>query len=251
MAKFLYANGCSWSFGNGIERDPNFISTGNMSKDLAIAHDCYSWPAVLSKKLSYEFINDALGAGSNKRMVRTTCDFLMNYPKEDYKELIVVLGWTTVERNEIHNYDLNQWLFFNARQIFSSNYPTTKFKSDYKSMVDEYQKLYVTYVYSEIENLTNYVHQRYMLSNMLENLGVKYIFFNSLPAVFDLEHKYDYRADLEKIKTKNVIADMTFDEFCRLNNFRFSPCKHPMIKAHQKWSDKLYDKLLSLYGDQL
>ncbi|HEY5738000.1 MAG TPA: DUF6071 family protein [Nitrososphaeraceae archaeon] len=252
MSKILYANGCSWTFGNGISADPNFPHTGNYDMDFTLGHKRYSWPAVLATNLSYLCINDSLGSGSNKRIVRTTCNFLMNIPKNQYKDIIVVIGWTTIERNEIHHYDTNKWIVFNARQQFSS---TSSFNLSgeeyYKKMVDEYQKLYVTYVYSEVENLTNYVHQKYVLSNLLENLGIKYIFFDSLPPSFIGEPKFNYEVEFEKIKNNNMITDISFMDFCNLNNIPVSSCVHPMIEGHKIWANKLYDKLFSLYGDQL
>ena len=251
MSKILYANGCSWTSGNGIDKDPNFRSTGDPGKDFTVGHKVYSWPVVLSKKLLYDCINDSFGAGSNKRIVRTTCNFLMNFPKDQYKDLVVVIGWTTTERNEIHHYKTNKWIPFNARQQFSTSAFNLKGEEEYNKMIDEYQKLYVTYVYSEIENLTNYVHQKYLLSSLLENLGIKYIFFDSLPASFITESKFDYRAELEKFKTKSMMTDTTFMDFCNLNNIPTSPCVHPMIEGHKVWAEKLYDKILSLYGDQL
>ena len=121
--KILYANGCSWTAGNGISYDP-LIQNLPLEERLTASSD-YNWATLLSKKLRMKCINQAQGAGSNKRMVRTTCEFLQQLSDDEYKNLFVVLGWTTVDRNEIYLQEdkIGAWCMFNATQPVSSHNP--------------------------------------------------------------------------------------------------------------------------------
>ena len=98
--KTLYANGCSWTAGNGIEHDP-IVADKSLHEKWA-AHNEYNWAKVLADKMNMRYINQSQGAGSNKRMVRTTCEFLQQLPDSEYKNLFVVLGWSTVAVSYTH-----------------------------------------------------------------------------------------------------------------------------------------------------
>src|SRR5574337_364244 len=100
MIDFLYANGCSWTHGNGLDTDPLFTKIPESPKKTEFVNK-YRWPDRLASYIKCDLLNDGWGAGSNNRIIRTTCEFLQNYPKEKYKNLLVALAWTTIERNEI------------------------------------------------------------------------------------------------------------------------------------------------------
>ena len=246
MIKTLYANGCSWTVGNGLPEDINFPSTGNHGSDLALAQD-YTWPSIIAKKLSCDVVNDAEGGGSNKRILRTTCNYLMDYPKEKYNELLVMIGWTSIERDEIYIQD--EWHKFNARQDFST-YSGHNLDSNTVKNISEYQKMYVTNVYHQEANLVYYFQQLYLLSNLLENLGIKYIFFNGLSThkfhstVLDLNR---FKERLEKIKTPSMLTETAFSIFCHEKKLPLSTCMHPMIEAQAVWAEYLYNNLTTVY----
>ena len=71
--KRIYANGCSWTAGNGIEQDPLFQVTGNRSfyqviADLGNSIYEHAWPTRLGKILGVEsIVNDALGGSIYRR----------------------------------------------------------------------------------------------------------------------------------------------------------------------------------------
>jgi hypothetical protein len=256
LGKILFANGCSWTAGNGIPEDENFPKTSDDFSNLTLARS-YTWPEYLGKKLNVnKTYNYAEGGGSNARIVRTTVDFLLKVPKEQYKNLIVVLGWTTADRNEIYldSGHIPGWFRFNARQKFSDNYDATLIGGNIVKEIDQYQKIFLTHIYNHRVCINTYFHQKFMMSNMLENLGIKYLFVNSLPLNFvdGLPDDFDfYHSNLAKISKPAILAHESFSVFCDENKLKLSSCYHPMIDAHKKWADFLHNKLTDLYGENL
>ena len=142
MINHLYTNGCSWTAGNGIEFDP-ILSHIPWSEKYNYLNKL-NWPSKLARHLNITFTNEGMGAGSNKRIVRTTCNFLRNYPKKEYKNLLVVLGWTSVDRSEMYfkeNEILKSWCMFNASQTASSHGLLFRpdFSPNFLSNIDEWQ----------------------------------------------------------------------------------------------------------------
>lgn len=261
---FLYTNGCSWSAGNGIEHDPLLGSMPLSDRWNYLLK--YAWPSVLAEKLKVECLNEALGAGSNARMVRTTCDFLRNYPKEKYKSLVVVLGWTTVDRSEIYlsNAGREGWCMFNATQPVSSHKPPFRpdFDMEYINRIDSWQEDYLLDVFSYHNNYTKFFQEMYLMSNLLENLGIKYVFFSSLPwrnmwlpdyDRFDVVQQFEHEISvLQKpciLNTRDCDESLNvMSEFCRINKVPMAKDHHTMIEGHKSWGDHLYQEFVNIYG---
>lgn len=253
MAKILFANGCSWTAGNGISKDPLLNNDDGLVEDLKSSAR-FAWPAVLGEKLSYHVINSAVGAGSNERIIRTTLDFVMSHPPEEYKDLLVVVGWTSVERGEVYinNGEKAGWHTFNARQTFSDSHPFIP-EHEIKTDVDKYQKIYLTHIYDRNVNMMNYYRGVFLLSNVLENLKIKYLFFNGVPAEPNgsAEDNKSYKREMKKFQNPGIITDITFTKFCAVKKLPLSPCIHPMIQAHSEWANFLFDRISTVYGTNI
>lgn len=260
MIDFLYANGCSWTAGNGIQDDPS-LENLSLNDRWFYLREC-AWPNVLATRFGVEHINEAVGAGSNARMVRTTCDFLRQYPKEKYKNLVVVLGWSTVDRNELYlkEKDNEGWCMFNATQPISSHSEMFRptFSNEYLNRVDSWQKDYITDIYSHYANYSKFFQEMYLMSNLLENLGIKYLFFSSLPwrnkilSEFNITERFsnDISAVTKPniLNTRNVSEHLNvMSEFCRKNAIPMATDHHTMIQGHLKWADHLYQEFNNLY----
>lgn len=263
MIDFLYANGCSWTAGNGIQDDP-FLSNIRLEERWSYLIE-YAWPNILANKLNVPHLNEALGAGSNARMVRTTCDFIRRYPKEKYKTLVVVLGWSTVDRNELYlrNNGKEGWCMFNASQPISSHKPPFRpeFNNDYMARVDAWQKDYVIDIYSHHANYVKFLQEMYLMNNLLENLGIKYLFFSSLPwrnvwlpdhDNFNISERFAVEINsLQKpniLNTRDVPEHLNvMSEFCRKNNIPMATDHHTMIQGHHQWAEHLYGEFNNVY----
>lgn len=262
MKKVLYSNGCSWTNGDGIEHDPS-LSPFHEDEKLKF-RKTKNWASHLSQLLNYdECINHAAGAGSNKRMVRTTCDYIQSLNPAEYNNHLIVLGWTTVDRNELLLDDGNnrQWCIFNATQKISSHSPP--FDDFYLREVDKIQEKYMKYIFNSRMNYTYFLQEMFFMSNLLENLGIKYLFFSSLPwrryatdTTGNVEN--EFKIQISHLKKPMILNTRDCDDrfnvmsdFCRLNNIPMAPDHHTMIEGHARWAEHLYNELKGFYGNQL
>lgn len=266
----LYVNGCSWTAGDEINCDPLFekyLVSNNLkySKDdkwtIVDSNDnfvCsvdklwgeFNWPSKVGKNLNINnIINEAFGGGSNQRVMRMTIDFLLKYPKDELNNLLIIIGWTSSDRREIFLKDYETFEFFNPTHKFSNTltYPDRLTKDNIDEF-DIFQEKYIDLLHNDYESTLNYFQEIYLLSNLLENLKVKYLFFNSFAdvggAFFNnkTENKFNYYYDWYKNKNE-ILSQKTMLHFMYENNYPIAPYKHPMIETHQNWGDYLVNVL--------
>lgn len=266
MINHLYTNGCSWTAGNGIDRDPSIKLVPYPEKYNYL--NKLNWPSRVATHLDVSFTNEAQGAGSNKRMIRTTCDFLRKYPKEEYKNLLVVLGWTTVDRNEMYleeDENTQGWCMFNASQPVSSHGVPWRpnFSSTFLSRVDDWQKQYVGDFFSVHSNYSYYFQEMYLMSNLLENLKIKYMFFSSLPWKYmiygsDGSVLSSFIHEINELKKPTILHTRDCDDslnvmwdFCKQNNVPMAPDHHTMAVGHAEWAKHLLVELKGLYPNDI
>lgn len=257
MTKLLYANGCSWTAGNGIEMDP--LLQHKTSREKSEAMKSMNWASQLGKLLDCDVINQSQGAGSNKRMVRTTCDYIQALDKEKYKDLLVILGWSTVDRNELllDDGEYHQWCMFNATQKISSHRPGL---NDYfLREVDKVQDGYMKYIINSRMNYTYFFQEMFLMSNLLENLNIRYLFFSSLPwrrYATDTTHNVEneFSLQISHLKKPNILNMRdcndelnVMSDFCRLNNVPMAPDHHTMIMGHRLWAEHLHREVKDVY----
>jgi hypothetical protein len=250
--ELIYTNGDSWTAGIGMDTAELFNYSPSKSWDLIKK---FRWTEKLAEKLSCNYINEALGAGSNKRMVRKTCDFILRRPPESYKNLLVVLGWTTIDRDEVYieHDDFHHWCRFNANQSFSEQLTYGKFDIEDKQFVkniDKLQKKQIELTYNLSANLAIYYQQLFLMSQMLESYGIRYIFFNSITIMEnpDTIPAFErYRKILESPKFYKMKENYAWSEHCVINNLPMSECKHPLLEAHANWAELMYNHTNKLY----
>lgn len=247
MINYLYANGCSWTHGNGINEDPKYIKNTSLLD--------YAWPAELGKLLNCKVNNDAWGGGSNTRIVRKTISFIEQYPSDKVDGLLVIIGWTTPERDEIFVPAHGNWCNYNAAQTFSDQFISKELTDTQREVnrnIDKVQKSFVTWVHSHSSDLNKYFQEIFLLKNYLENKKVKYVFFNALPWTWiPLELTESYIHKYRAFSSANFIGpdtDETMMSFCLENNFPISSCIHPMIEGHKFWAEKLHKTYLNAYN---
>lgn len=248
----IYANGCSWTYGDGIRTDPMFSGTRAPEHT---EQPNYSWPKQLANIIGCEVINDGQGAGSNQRMVRRTCQFLKDYPADKRKNLLVIIGWSSLERDEIMiEHDGNErWLNFNSGQDID-----TQFLPYPEQMILElkrYQNIHRQFIQNTYIGFMQWMNQMYLLSNTLQNLQVRYLFFSSIGG---WRWGNNYGIDLYSIFAEELKA---FDDprylgmvngesmarFCDENGIPLSRCLHPMVEGHRRWAEFLHKALCNIY----
>lgn len=260
--KILYANGCSWTAGNGVEFDPILQSLSLV--DRWSEQKKHNWAIYLSKIMGMSCVNQSVGAGSNKRMVRKTCEYLQSIPEAQYKDLFVVLGWTTVDRNEIflQEEDKEEWCIMNATQTISSHNPP--FSKNFLREIDSFQREYITTAYNFKANYYAFFQEMYLMSNLLENLKIPYLFFSSLPwrrswtHPSDIDIEKDFSVQLAKLKKPQILntrdcndSDNVMSEYCNFYKMPMAPDHHTMIEGNKKWAEHLYKEIKKIDYDSL
>lgn len=245
---FLYANGCSWAEGVGLEKDPSLC--GKKIEDIKKFYQKYSWPGRLADLIGCHHQNDGFGAGSNQRIVRTTCDFIKKHPKDRYGNLLVVIGWTSPERDEICiEMDAGQdWLIFNPLSHISVNpHINDRYSEIIISNLARYHEIYLKYIQSNRHDLKRFYQNVYLMANLLENLGIKYLFFSSFGGwsignnLIDNPFKEfeKERSLMSKPQFMGMNSGYTMVSFCRKNQLPLSDCLHPMMAGHDEWAKNL------------
>lgn len=255
MVKTVYANGCSWTAGDGLESDPNFPTSTSARLRAMMT---LTWPAVLAKTLKAACINKAMGGGSNHRMVRMTTDYVRRLSEEERKETLVVLGWTSSERNEVFlTYDgVEAWCRLNAWQPFGTHWKrrNNPWPDHVIKDMDKYQEITVKYLLSERNCIENMMREIYLMANLLENLGIKFLFFSSINGMTfpgsetNIESKFPREIKyLEDPRFMGMHRGDSMLSWCHQNQIPLSPCVHPMIEGHKKWAEHLHNHYLTIY----
>lgn len=256
MFEYIYANGDSWTFGNGIDEDPQIKSLGLIPPLSDPERLKLTWAGHLSKLLDCPVKNDSLGGGSNARILRTTTDFIQKYPAERRENLLVVLGFTTLERNEIYLEEngFSGYYKFNAVQDFVSQFPIADplHNNKFSKKIEGYRQDYMRHVYNYKMSADAYFLQLTLLKNLLENLNIKYIFFNALPwHGFTESERYIFKYRLGKFNDPRCVGftspTMSMVEFTTNNGYPKSSCLHTMIDGHRAWAEYLNDKIKEIY----
>ena len=174
----LLVVGDSWSFGSEIN-DPEMPSN---IKDWDVKNNSYRipkiWPTLLAEKLGSSVTNLSYPASSNDRIVRVTESWLYeNYISRNRStdELKVIIGWTSPERKDFFYNDPHKKGTPNWTTIWPQQ---TEF--DYiQPGMNQFFKLYVTYLWNEREALNRYVHQVTAMENLCKVHNIKLLMFQA------------------------------------------------------------------------
>lgn len=94
--KTLLVNGCSWTFGGGLD-------TPDTKEVITNLHDNIVWPAHVKKLMNFDTqVNLAEGCGSNQRICRTTFDWVMQQDEETLKNTTAIIQWSHEDRYEYY-----------------------------------------------------------------------------------------------------------------------------------------------------
>lgn len=272
MTDTLYVNGCSWCQGYLLQEDPAVISYAEslgyeflsdfrvklhgefVSDAYQPIYDEFNWAGVLGKQLSIpKLVNQSLGAGSNARIIRTTVDYVKTLTPKQCGELLVVIGWTLPDRGELYLDDragTRHWGLFNAAQEWHTLTPDTIYTPEFRQRITEYWRRHVADVHNGYACVKQFFQQSYLLANTLENLGIRYYFFNSFPVTWGIDNAEDMNslgADIEYYQQHNAMSlTDTFTELvCPRPELQLSD-GHPNSLGYRLWADRLYTDIKKL-----
>ena len=179
-----------------------------------------SWGMRLSKKLGLGLKCDAESASSNDRIIRTTTDFMKSRKSRGNPYTVVVIGWSTWEREEWYDDDSHQWL-----QVSASGADT---------MPEEWQTRYKQYLAGlDYEKKESEAHAKiYDLHSKLQKAAIPHLFFN---AKWHFQYQ-DKETDWNDCYLDPYDPDWAQTEWAKSNQLSG-------LAAHSAWADILAKRL--------
>ena len=96
MTKTLFVNGCSWTYGGGLDEPGTKENITNLDTNVV-------WSAHARDLLKLETcVNLAEGCGSNQRICRTKFDWVNQQDEEILKNTTVIIQWSHEDRYEYY-----------------------------------------------------------------------------------------------------------------------------------------------------
>jgi hypothetical protein len=96
MNKTLFTNGCSWTYGGGLDQP-------DTREHITHLQDNIVWPAHVQRLMNFdEKVSLAVGGGSNQRICRTTFDWVTKQTPETLKNTTAIIQWSCVNRYEYY-----------------------------------------------------------------------------------------------------------------------------------------------------
>jgi len=143
------------------EDDPEYFFMGRAPHPDNLA---VSWGKLLSLALRTGLKCDAEGASSNARIIRTTKEWLANSPTRE--DMLVIIQWSTWEREEWYDKDSGQYIQVNASGI--------------DHVPQAWQERYRQYIMGiDWEQKTKQAHEEiFQFHQQLTGQQIPHIFFN-------------------------------------------------------------------------
>lgn len=183
MSKILFTNGCSWTYGGGLD---------------GIAHikvklDKVVWPHHLKELMGFdECVNLATGGGSNQRIFRTTLDWILKQDRKTLKNTVAVIQWTQRSRKEFYipkedsnetaeNQDSLRWINSTIYGAHAQHPISMIFKNsdiNYYHNEIKTKNNFIYKTYTEIEGIYNYISYCAALANVFDHYGIEYYYWD-------------------------------------------------------------------------
>jgi hypothetical protein len=214
MIQQLYACGCSWTEGAEL--------SDYSSPDMFTQMYYNSWPWFLGQNLGLSLvINEGSGAGSNFRIFRKTSEFIIDYIEQgkDPKELLVVIGWTTPERNEL---GVDNRIVKLTIQNPLINHSEIKI---YQDDIKEYHKKFYE-LYSDSYAIRMQLIYMKNLRLLCKGSGIKYFDFIAL-------------GNRPEDPQLNNLYPHVFQYIVATENLPVHQFGHPTKETHKIWADRL------------
>lgn len=179
--KTLIVNGDSWTFGSEIlnpelERFSNIVT----EQDFEQNNDSYRIPRIypthLSKLMDVDLINLSWPADDNKSILNRTISYISQHyiePNKSTKDLFVIVGWTSPERNSFWWEDSSQSDTFRL-------WPHHKHFD--RPLQEDFWKIYVDSMWNEQEYIPRYILNILQFQSFCNQYDIKWMCFNAFAA---------------------------------------------------------------------
>lgn len=212
------------------------------------------WPYLLAEKLNLEYINIGKTMSSNRRIFKTTVDYLLTHNDID----VVFVGWTSMDRVELplSNGDFVRMTPHGECGEHSGPAETRFYKDYYKYHYNEWSQgietfrmMYLLDCLCQIKNIKlwniNSIFDNYI--NRYKEL-IPYNFFHN---TFDPTNP-TYQSELEQMITLNnhVVSmnwampiDQSLTDFCSNNSLDQDEWGHPLLNAQESIMEVLFKSM--------
>ena len=230
----LYVNGDSHSaaaeaaveYNSGGE-DPEYSHLGRAAHP---ENAKVSYAKHLADRIGAKLYLDAVSGSSNRRIIRTTREFVNAHPNED---IFVLIGWAVVSREEVYVNDQFHCL--------SANMQVTE------NMESVFKEWILSYNMSSRDKAITSHHNIRQLHNFLKEKNVKHLFFNTVSMGWDEEMRMHERIDWGKHYLHPYSGEFGYGWY--LNKHGYKPRKWPGKPltsgdhygpdAHLRWAEFL------------
>ena len=282
--KKLYANGCSFTHGHTVTEsysDECDLRTNYTNNDYTYTspyRDPVAWPSHLTDRFSEVFNHSLFGTGA-QRLTRTTLEFLNSVPDHEIDDWVFVLQFSQPNRVELllgekythyvevhmpheYPYDYRNHIDVNRELRFlntTNSVDHDDFNDDANKIADSYRTCkdlarYINHARSFKQQLYEQVKELYILINVLESRGCKYIITGMDTRCHDAERLKELYIDrnyadmaeptyqlLCQVPTHNIVK--CTDTILAQNPDYHDPCGHPNRTGHQIFADYLATEL--------
>lgn len=189
-----------------------------------------SYGKIVADKLGAELHCHARAAGSNDRIIRTTREYLENFAPD-----LIIIGWSTWEREEWYNEENNTWYQVNAS---GTDHVPAKWKDRYKNFV----------INIDWPKKIKEAHEKiWALHQDLKNKNIPHLFFN---CHLSLRGIRKYPDSIVKDWGFNYIhpysLTFSYGEYLIKQGHDPTKCYHFGPDAHRKWAEFLLPWLTRL-----
>lgn len=210
----IICNGDSWVFGSEIldpKLEKKLAPTAHVTTiDFLPENDSYRCPRIFSSHIAKianaKSINISWPADDNTSILRRTIDYLTSEyisQGKDTKNILVIVGWSSPERNSFWYDDGN--ISFLFRVWPNIQHFETK-------QQQEFWKLYVQYIWNPQEYMSRYVYTVLQFQNFCQAHNINWLCFNSFQQIKkeNIENWVDLNVQEELIKLSKKIGTYTY-----------------------------------------
>lgn len=252
----LYTNGCSFTWGGGLDNLFRENVQVNDSKRLPLM-----WPHHLGKLLnSSEVHNLAVGCGSNQRIVRTTYDWLLTKSKEELEQTVAVIQLTEWSRFEMFSpkFPDNVWEnhpgdWVNCKIDVVVNdtaymYERGKSESEVKRLKNEVSRRLSTT--TEVDEFYKSISYLYALKGLFLSFGVKDFYLWQQSHDWVLWPKEQLDRLFKDFKILDQAYTMRERDDLGLSDWSYEKISqhdtHPSVEGHKQLADIIYGRMKRL-----
>jgi hypothetical protein len=222
----LFTNGCSWTWGGGLESK---YTTDEERLELC-------WPHHLGEKLECsEVVNLGTGCGSNQRIIRTTFEWLQKMTETELRETVAVIQLTEPSRYEYYQPEVNEWAKCKVDQcIQSSERPIlalTRANLRLQTFTDQ-------------EAVYTYLSTMFALAKLFETFKVKKYFIWGLQSFnttsFNVSRTFD---SISLVDLENIRLGCGAWEYDIVGMLNGVIDQHPSVIGHKQISEIIFKKI--------